>query len=111
MELLLKLFAEFETDDDPDLTMRTMDLRMFQKRFFSDHESFCHHDTESEEEEDSRNDDVNSLELFSSKEGTEWRKKLGKILVVIILCRSYLEKSTTERCEKPCEELGVIHQR
>ncbi|GBN97408.1 hypothetical protein AVEN_219436-1 [Araneus ventricosus] len=62
------------------------------EEIFSDHESFCQHDTESEEEGDSRNDDVNNLELFSSKEGTEWRKKLGKILVVIILCRCYLEK-------------------
>ncbi|GBM53862.1 hypothetical protein AVEN_73588-1 [Araneus ventricosus] len=56
------------------LTMKTMDLRMYQKRLFSDHESFCEHDRESEEDGDSGNEDVNNLELFSSKEDIEWRK-------------------------------------
>ncbi|GBM92701.1 hypothetical protein AVEN_251218-1, partial [Araneus ventricosus] len=37
------------------------------------HESFCEHDTEWEEDGDSGKD-VNNLELFSSKEGTDWRK-------------------------------------
>ncbi|GBM74425.1 hypothetical protein AVEN_51110-1 [Araneus ventricosus] len=52
----------------------TMDLRMFQKRLFSDHESVCEHDRETEEDGDSGNEDVNNLELFSSKEDIEWRK-------------------------------------
>ncbi|GBO38625.1 hypothetical protein AVEN_164628-1, partial [Araneus ventricosus] len=42
------------------LTMETMDLRLFQKRFFSDDESFCERDTESEEDEDSDSEDVNN---------------------------------------------------
>ncbi|GBN74812.1 hypothetical protein AVEN_223008-1 [Araneus ventricosus] len=41
---------------------------------FSDHESFCEHDSESEEDGDSGNEDVNNLELFSTKEDIEGRK-------------------------------------
>ncbi|GBN53570.1 hypothetical protein AVEN_50044-1 [Araneus ventricosus] len=77
------LLAEVETDEDPDMTMKTMDLRMsFPNRnadfgnedngpedvleeISSDHESFYEHDTESEEGGDSGNEDVNNLELFS----------------------------------------------
>ncbi|GBN43738.1 hypothetical protein AVEN_219641-1, partial [Araneus ventricosus] len=44
------------------------------EEIFSDHESFCEHDTESEEDGDSGNEDVNNFELFSSKEGIERRK-------------------------------------
>ncbi|GBM92588.1 hypothetical protein AVEN_176144-1 [Araneus ventricosus] len=55
---------------------------MFLEEIFSDHESFCEHDTEYEEVGDSGNEDVNNLELFSSKEGTEWRKKSHGDLVV-----------------------------
>ncbi|GBM71336.1 hypothetical protein AVEN_62054-1 [Araneus ventricosus] len=39
-----------------------------------DHESFCKHDAESEEDGDSENEDVNNMELFSSKEGIECEK-------------------------------------
>ncbi|GBM94764.1 hypothetical protein AVEN_14299-1 [Araneus ventricosus] len=54
------------------MTMKTMDLRMFGKRFFSDHDSFSEHDTESEE--DSGNEDLNESVWFSSKDGVQWRK-------------------------------------
>ncbi|GBL88599.1 hypothetical protein AVEN_195604-2-1, partial [Araneus ventricosus] len=39
-----------------------------------DHESFSEHDTESEENGDSGNEDVNNLEWFLSKDGVQWRK-------------------------------------
>ncbi|GBM35097.1 hypothetical protein AVEN_157767-1 [Araneus ventricosus] len=64
MERLRKLLAEVETDEDLD----------FDNEYFSDHESFCEHDTKSEKDGDSGNEDVNNLELFSSKEGFELRK-------------------------------------
>ncbi|GBN80674.1 hypothetical protein AVEN_140494-1 [Araneus ventricosus] len=64
MERSRKLLAEVETGEDngpEDVS----------EEIFSDHESFCEHDTESE---GSGNEDVNNLKLFSSKEGMEWRK-------------------------------------
>ncbi|GBM72833.1 hypothetical protein AVEN_17883-1 [Araneus ventricosus] len=39
-----------------------------------DPESFCAHDTESEEYGDSGNEDGNNLEWFSSKNGVQWKK-------------------------------------
>ncbi|GBO05257.1 hypothetical protein AVEN_157488-1 [Araneus ventricosus] len=70
-ERLSKLLAEVETDEDPDFDNGSEDVL---EETFSDHESFCDHDTESEEDGDSGNEDVNNLELFSSKEGIECRK-------------------------------------
>ncbi|GBL79404.1 hypothetical protein AVEN_92589-1 [Araneus ventricosus] len=61
-----KLLTEVETDEDngPEDVL---------EEIFSDHESFCEHDTESEDG-GFGNEDVNNLELFSSKEGIERRK-------------------------------------
>ncbi|GBN37540.1 hypothetical protein AVEN_81076-1 [Araneus ventricosus] len=66
MERLRKFLAEVETVKIQTLTMKTMGVRIFQKRFFQIMESFYEHDTESEEEGDSGNEDVNNLDLFSS---------------------------------------------
>ncbi|GBN68388.1 hypothetical protein AVEN_86441-1 [Araneus ventricosus] len=49
-----------------------MDLKIFLKRIF--HESFSEHDTESEEDGDSGNEEINNLEWFSYKDGIQWRK-------------------------------------
>ncbi|GBL88648.1 hypothetical protein AVEN_195641-1 [Araneus ventricosus] len=60
IERLRKLLVEVETDDGtgngPEDVL---------EEIFSDHESFCENDTESEENGDSGNEDVNNLELFS----------------------------------------------
>ncbi|GBM84092.1 hypothetical protein AVEN_40842-1 [Araneus ventricosus] len=71
MERLRKLLAEVENEEDPDFDNGPEDVL---EEIFPDHESFCEHDTESEEDGDSGNEDANNLELFSSKEGIEWRK-------------------------------------
>ncbi|GBN15596.1 hypothetical protein AVEN_24259-1 [Araneus ventricosus] len=65
MERLQKLLAEVETDEDTDFDNEYNGPEDVLKEFFSDHESFCEHDTESEEDGDSGNEDVNNLELFS----------------------------------------------
>ncbi|GBM98996.1 hypothetical protein AVEN_133368-1 [Araneus ventricosus] len=74
MERLRKILAEVETDEEQDFDNEDNGLEDVLDEIFSDHESFCEHDTESEEDEDSGNKYVNNLELFSSKEGIEWRK-------------------------------------
>ncbi|GBO00298.1 hypothetical protein AVEN_141598-1 [Araneus ventricosus] len=75
MELLRKLLAEVETDEDPDFDNEDRDRPEDDlEEIFSDHESFCEHDTKSEEDRDSGNGDVNNLELFESKDGIEWRE-------------------------------------
>ncbi|GBN20232.1 hypothetical protein AVEN_220577-1 [Araneus ventricosus] len=63
----LPQFYQVETDEDngPEDVL---------EEILSDPEGFCEHDTESEEDGDSGNEDVNNLELFLSKEGIEWRK-------------------------------------
>ncbi|GBM31680.1 hypothetical protein AVEN_101294-1 [Araneus ventricosus] len=81
MERLRKLLAEVETEEDPDFDNGPEDVL---EEIFSDHESFYEHDTESEEGGNSGNEDC----------------------VVLIW-----NKRTSERCDKPYEELGVIHQR
>ncbi|GBO31223.1 hypothetical protein AVEN_203900-1 [Araneus ventricosus] len=45
------------------LTVKSMDRKMFWKGIL--HESFREHDTESEEDGDSGNEEVNNLEWFS----------------------------------------------
>ncbi|GBM54125.1 hypothetical protein AVEN_119854-1 [Araneus ventricosus] len=94
MEHLRKLLAEVETDEDPDFDSEDNGPEDVLEEFFSDHERFCEHDTESEEDGDSGIEDVNNLELFSSKQFIQWRKtrQVGKILVVTIVCRAYLEQ-------------------
>ncbi|GBM04243.1 hypothetical protein AVEN_41052-1 [Araneus ventricosus] len=59
------------------LTVKTMDLQMFLQRIFN--ESFSEHDTESEDEGDSGNEEVNNSEWFASKDSVQWRKtKFGQ---------------------------------
>ncbi|GBN16381.1 hypothetical protein AVEN_27740-1 [Araneus ventricosus] len=66
IESLRKRLAEVETDEDPDFDNGPGDVS---EESFSDDESFCEHDTELEEDGDAGNEDVNNLELLSSKEG------------------------------------------
>ncbi|GBM03148.1 hypothetical protein AVEN_200835-1 [Araneus ventricosus] len=72
MEHLRKLLAEIETDEDPDFDNEDNGSEDVLEEIFSDHESFCERDTESEEDKDSGNEDVNNLELFSSKVDIKW---------------------------------------
>ncbi|GBM76653.1 hypothetical protein AVEN_234871-1 [Araneus ventricosus] len=65
LERLRKLLAEVETDEDPNFDNEDNGPENVLEEIFSDHESFCEHDTESEEGGDSGNEDVNTLELFS----------------------------------------------
>ncbi|GBO06961.1 hypothetical protein AVEN_133195-1 [Araneus ventricosus] len=74
MERLRKLLAEVETAEDPDFGNEDNGSEDDLEEIFSDHESFCEHDTESEEDGGSGNGDVNNLELIESKEGIQWRK-------------------------------------
>ncbi|GBM41490.1 hypothetical protein AVEN_229119-1 [Araneus ventricosus] len=68
MECLRKLLAE--TDEDPDLDNEDNGPEDTLEEIFPHHESFGEHDTESESDGDSANEDMNNLELFSSKVGT-----------------------------------------
>ncbi|GBM07093.1 hypothetical protein AVEN_177061-1 [Araneus ventricosus] len=70
-ERLHKFLADVETDEDPDFDNEGNGPKNDLKEIFTYHENFCEHDTESEEDGDSGNEDVNNLELFSSKEGIE----------------------------------------
>ncbi|GBL75361.1 hypothetical protein AVEN_194561-1 [Araneus ventricosus] len=74
MERLRKHLAQGENDEDPGFDNEDNGPEDVLEEIFSDHESFCEHDTESEGDGDSGNEDGNNLELFSSKEGIEWRK-------------------------------------
>ncbi|GBM55450.1 hypothetical protein AVEN_187556-1 [Araneus ventricosus] len=74
MERFRKLLAEVETDKDPDFENGDNGPEDDLAEIFSDYESFYEHDKESEDDGDSRNEDVNNLELLSSKEGIEGRK-------------------------------------
>ncbi|GBL95871.1 hypothetical protein AVEN_227118-1 [Araneus ventricosus] len=47
---LRKLLAEVETDEDPDFDNEDNGHENVLEEIFSDHESFCEHDTESEED-------------------------------------------------------------
>ncbi|GBN16014.1 hypothetical protein AVEN_90072-1 [Araneus ventricosus] len=73
-ERLRKLLAEVETDEDPVFDNEDIGPEDHLEVIFSDHESFCEHDTKSEEDGDSGNEYVNNLELFSSEESIQWRK-------------------------------------
>ncbi|GBN75319.1 hypothetical protein AVEN_142940-1 [Araneus ventricosus] len=67
------------------------------EEIFSDHESFCEHDTESEEDGDSGNEDVNNLDLFSSKEGIEWRKTKFRQNIRCLNCVSLTRNKRTNQ--------------
>ncbi|GBM61629.1 hypothetical protein AVEN_122247-1 [Araneus ventricosus] len=64
MERLRKLLAEVETDEDPNFDNKNNGPGDVLEENFSDHESFYEYDTESEEDGDSGNEDVDNLELF-----------------------------------------------
>ncbi|GBO34777.1 hypothetical protein AVEN_93068-1 [Araneus ventricosus] len=85
MEPLRKLLAE--TVEDPDIDKENNGLEDVLEDIFLDHDSFCEHDTESEKDGDSVNNDViwNSFHQKSSLSGE--KQNLGRIFVVIILCR------------------------
>ncbi|GBO11326.1 hypothetical protein AVEN_153766-1 [Araneus ventricosus] len=67
MERLGKLFAEVETDEDPDFDSEDNRPEDILGEIFSNHESFSEYDKESEEDGDSGNEEVNNSEWFSSK--------------------------------------------
>ncbi|GBM62211.1 hypothetical protein AVEN_267879-1 [Araneus ventricosus] len=65
MKRLRKFLAEVETDEDIDFDNEDNGPEDVLEDIFSDHESFCEHDTESEDNGCSGNEDVNNLEFFS----------------------------------------------
>ncbi|GBN76272.1 hypothetical protein AVEN_208535-1 [Araneus ventricosus] len=65
MDLSRKLLAGVVTDEDPDFDNEDNVPEDVLEEIFSDHESFCEYDMESEENGDSGNEDVNNLELLS----------------------------------------------
>ncbi|GBO22193.1 hypothetical protein AVEN_153440-1 [Araneus ventricosus] len=71
MERLRKLLADDETDENPEFDNEENEVL---EDNFSDHESFSKYDTESEEDGDSGNEDVNYLVWFPSEDGVQWRK-------------------------------------
>ncbi|GBN17088.1 hypothetical protein AVEN_108153-1 [Araneus ventricosus] len=74
MKRLRKLLVEVVTDEDPNFDNECNGPEDDLEAIFLDHETFSKHDSESEENRDSGNVVVNNLQLFSSKEGIEWRK-------------------------------------
>ncbi|GBM91231.1 hypothetical protein AVEN_274048-1 [Araneus ventricosus] len=74
MERLRKLLAEVETDEDPDFDNEGNGPEDGLEENFSDQKSFGEHDTESEVGGHSGNEEVNNLELFSSRDGVHWRE-------------------------------------
>ncbi|GBN48067.1 hypothetical protein AVEN_150133-1 [Araneus ventricosus] len=97
MERLRKMLAEVETDEDPDFDNEDNAPEDVLEEIFSDHESFCEHDTEPEEDGDFGNEDGNNLEqkLFikiGHKKSGKKQKNLVTIFVLIIVHRAYLEQ-------------------
>ncbi|GBO32103.1 hypothetical protein AVEN_263966-1 [Araneus ventricosus] len=74
MERFRKLLAEVEIDEHADFDTEDNGPEDVLEEIFSNHECLYEHDKDSEGDGDSRNEEVNNLELFSSKEGIEWRK-------------------------------------
>ncbi|GBM76589.1 hypothetical protein AVEN_228944-1 [Araneus ventricosus] len=111
-ERLRKFLAEAETDEDPDIDNEDTGPEVVLEEIFTYQEIFFEHGTESGGDGDSGNEDVNNLELFLSKEGIERRetKFMQNIRCHYIVSCLRGPKITGERCDKPCEELGVIHQ-
>ncbi|GBM49549.1 hypothetical protein AVEN_15710-1 [Araneus ventricosus] len=71
MERLRKIIAEIETAEDSDFDNEDNGPEDILEENFSDRASFSEHDTESEEDGDSGNEEVNNSECFSSKEGVK----------------------------------------
>ncbi|GBL99443.1 hypothetical protein AVEN_245099-1 [Araneus ventricosus] len=69
MERLRKLFAGVETDEDSDFDNENNGPEDNLEENFSNHGSLSEHDTESEEDGDSGNEEVNNSEWFSTKDG------------------------------------------
>ncbi|GBL74904.1 hypothetical protein AVEN_243737-1 [Araneus ventricosus] len=64
-ERLRKHLAEVETNEDPDFANEDNGSEDVLEEISLDHESFCEHDADSEEDGEFGNKDVNNLELFS----------------------------------------------
>ncbi|GBM16575.1 hypothetical protein AVEN_223505-1 [Araneus ventricosus] len=73
-EHLRKILAEVEADENPVFYNDDNGPEDVLEEVFSDRESFCEHDTESEDDGYSGTEDVNNLELLALEESTECRK-------------------------------------
>ncbi|GBL99271.1 hypothetical protein AVEN_177307-1 [Araneus ventricosus] len=73
MERLRKLLAEVETDEDLDFDNEDNGPEDILEEIFSDHQSFCEHEKESEDDRDSGNE-VIQLGILFIKRG-HWVEK------------------------------------
>ncbi|GBM49552.1 hypothetical protein AVEN_1885-1 [Araneus ventricosus] len=87
MEPLRKLLAEVETVQNPDIDKGNNGLGGVLEEIFFDHDSFYEHDTESEKAGDSGNNDVIWNSFHQNRALSGEKQNLGRIFVVIILCR------------------------
>ncbi|GBL90794.1 hypothetical protein AVEN_215535-1 [Araneus ventricosus] len=99
MERLHKLLAEVETDEDSDFDNEDNGAEDI------DHENFSEHDTESEREGDSGNEEVNNSEWFSSKDSVHWREtkfrqNISYLLSYYCVALTWYKRAT-ERCASP----------
>ncbi|GBM77604.1 hypothetical protein AVEN_165631-1 [Araneus ventricosus] len=74
MELLRKLLAEIETDEDSDFENEDNEPENNLKENYPDHECFSEHDTVSEEYGESGNEKMNNSECSTSTDSVQWRK-------------------------------------
>ncbi|GBO11388.1 hypothetical protein AVEN_119189-1 [Araneus ventricosus] len=73
IELLRKLLAEVETDEDSDFDKEDNGPEEVLEENFSDHEIFSEHATKSEKGGDSENEEVNNSKWFASNCGVQNR--------------------------------------
>ncbi|GBO37880.1 hypothetical protein AVEN_40204-1 [Araneus ventricosus] len=69
-----ELPTDDETDEDSDFDKEQNRTEGVLEEIFSDLESFNEHDTESENDGDFGNEEVNNSEWFPSEDGVLWRK-------------------------------------
>ncbi|GBM82768.1 hypothetical protein AVEN_259905-1 [Araneus ventricosus] len=94
MERLRKLLTEVESEEDTDFDNEDNRPEDVLEENFSDHESFSEHDTELEEDGDSGNEYNVTWNGFHQKMAYSGGKQnLGRIFVVVLFCRSYLEQN------------------
>ncbi|GBN01296.1 hypothetical protein AVEN_201317-1 [Araneus ventricosus] len=86
MQRLRKFLAEVENDEGIDFDNEDNGPENILQEIFSDHENFWKNDTESEEDGDSGNCFLQKRALSGEKQN------LGRIFVVKIFCRIYLEQ-------------------
>ncbi|GBN31350.1 hypothetical protein AVEN_202477-1 [Araneus ventricosus] len=75
MEFLCKLLAEVETDENSVFDKEDNGPDYVLEDNFSDHECFREHDTQSEDDGDFGNEEVNNTKWFKSKDGVKWRQR------------------------------------